>query len=52
MPNAINWSKVTQVLGVSLFAALLLFLILAACRAVNGRDIYIVVPEVEVSCLR
>lgn len=49
MPNAINWSAVVRIVGASVFAVLLLVLVVEMMDALRGRAIEVVVPDSEVA---
>lgn len=49
MPNAFNWSTVVRVVGASVFAALMLVLVVEMADALRGRAIEVVVPDSEVA---
>jgi hypothetical protein len=49
MPNAINWSAVVRAVGASVFAALLLVLVIEIMNALRGNAVEVVVPDTEVA---
>ena len=49
MPNALNWSTVVRIIGASVFAVLMLVLVVEMLEALRGRAIEVVVPDTEVA---
>lgn len=49
MPNAFNWSIVVRVVGASVFAVLMLVLVVEVVEAVRGRAVEVIVPDSEVA---